>query len=146
VRLDGSERDSVTVLASVKADNTTLPLCAIAKGKTRRAEQSQLGSDPAIVRDHSLSGWTMKETFARYLYWLATEYRGKITPDCPPDLVLDCYSVHRAPEIRTHAESLGIRLWFIPAGHTDELQPLDRAVFGALKATFRHRIPGQSRC
>jgi hypothetical protein len=141
VRLDGSEKDCITVLASVTAAGTKSPLSAIAKGKTRRVEQSQLGSNPAILKYHSESGWTTRETFAGYLSWLATEqYRGRITPDCPLDLVLDCHAVHRSPEIRGHAASLGIRLWFIPAGHTDELQPLDRAVFGALKAKFRRRF------
>jgi hypothetical protein len=51
-------------------------------------------------------------------------------------LILDCSSVHRSAEIKQYAAELGIRLWFIPAGHTDELQPLDRAVFGAIKALF----------
>jgi hypothetical protein len=99
-----------------------------------------LGSNPAIVRDHSLSGWTTKETFARYLDWLAGQYREKMAAGCQLDLVLDCYSVHRSSETKAHAASLGIRLWFIPAGHTDELQPLDRAVFGAMKGTFRRRF------
>jgi hypothetical protein len=103
-------------------------------------EQSQLESNPAIVRDHSLSGWTTKETFARYLDWLAGEYREKIAAGCPLHLVLDCHSVHRSAEIRDRAASLGIRLWFIPAGHTDDFQPLDRAVFGAMKARFRRRF------
>jgi hypothetical protein len=140
VRLDGNEKDSIAVLASVTAAGTKLPLYAIAKGKTRRVEQSQLGSNPAIVRDHSLSGWTTKETFARYLDWLAGRYRERMAVGCQLDLVLDCYSVHRSPEIRAQAAGLGIRLWFIPAGHTDELQPLDRAVFGAMKGTFRRRF------
>jgi hypothetical protein len=104
-------------------------------------EQSPLGSDPAISKDHSESGGTTKETFARYLSRLATkQYDGTITPDCPLDLVLNCHTVHRSPEIKHHAASLGIRLWFIPAGHTDELQPLDRAVFGTLRAKFRRRF------
>jgi transposase InsO family protein len=60
--------------------------------------------------------------------------------DCALDLVLDWHAVHRSPEIREHAARHGIRLWFIPAGHTDDLQPLDRAVFGALKAEFRRRF------
>jgi hypothetical protein len=140
VRLDGNEKDSITVLASVTAGGTKLSLFAIAKGKTRRVEQTQLGSNPAIVCDHSPSGWSTIQTFTRYLDWLAELYRGKIAPDCPIDLVLDCYSVHRSQEIRDHATRLGIRLWFIPAGHTDQLQPLDRAVFGAIKAIFRRRF------
>jgi hypothetical protein len=53
-------------------------------------------------------------------------------------LVLELYSVHRSQEIKDYAKVLGIRLWFIPAGFTDRLQPLNHALFGAMKAIFRH--------
>jgi hypothetical protein len=49
-------------------------------------------------------------------------------------------SIHRTDTIKGYAEKLGIVLWFIPAGYTDELPPLDRAVIGALKAIFRRRF------
>jgi hypothetical protein len=39
--------------------------------------------------------------------------------------------------VKAEAARLGIRLYFIPAGFTDELQPLDRYVFGVLKAMCR---------
>jgi hypothetical protein len=53
---------------------------------------------------------------------------------------LDCYSVHRSKEITQYARHIGIKLWFIPAGHTDELQHLDRAVFGTMKSIFRRKF------
>lgn len=135
-----NEKDSVTVLASVTATGQKLPLFAIAKGKTKRVEQSQLGSAATLIRDHSASGWTTKQTFEHYLEWLATQYSGQIGPDRPLDLILDCFSVHRALATRQIAANLNIKLWFIPAGHTDELQPLDRAVFGAIKSVFRRKF------
>jgi hypothetical protein len=140
VRLNGNEKDSITVLASVTAGGDKLPLFAIAKGKTKRAEQSQLGSDGTTITDHSASGWSTVETFEHYLDSLAEQYRGRIDPEHPLHLILDCYAVHRAVQIKAHAKKLGIKLWFIPAGYTDELQPLDRAVFGVLKAIFRRRF------
>jgi hypothetical protein len=39
--------------------------------------------------------------------------------------------------VRTLAARLNIVLHFIPPGLTDLLQPLDRSVFGALKAEYR---------
>jgi hypothetical protein len=39
--------------------------------------------------------------------------------------------------VKQEAAALGIRLYFIHAGFTDELQPLDRYVFGVLKAMCR---------
>jgi hypothetical protein len=139
--LDGSEKDSVTVLASVAARGDKFPRFAIAKGKTTRVEHSQLGMDEALVRDHSPSGWSPIETFKHYLDRLAAynvaQCPGRIGRELPLHLILDCYSVHRSEEITRYAERLAIRLWFIPPGHTDELQPLDRTVFGSMKAVFR---------
>jgi hypothetical protein len=142
VRVDPgtNEKDSVTILASVTADGQKLPLFAIAKGKTKQVERSQLGTATTIVTDHSPSGWTTKETFEHYLRWLAQHYGDRISCNRPLNLILDCFSVHRSSDITGLAASLNIKLRFIPAGHTDELQPLDRAVFGAMKAVFRRRF------
>ena len=52
-------------------------------------------------------------------------------------LILDKHTSHRTADVRTLAETLHIRLWFIPSGCTDLLQPLDRKCFGALKSTAR---------
>jgi hypothetical protein len=144
VRLDGNEKDSVTVLASVTASGRKLPLFAIAKGTTTRSERNQLGQNSTLVRDHSPSGWSTLETFKHYLDWLAgyfaREDHAALAPGDEVDLILDCYSVHRSFLIKEYAREHGIKLWFIPAGHTDELQPLDRAVFGAIKSIFRRRF------
>jgi hypothetical protein len=144
IRLNGNEKDNVTVLASVAASGNKLPLFAIAKGKTQRSEMSQLGSDETLIRDHSESGWSTIETFKHYLNWLhdyyAIDTRFAISEDQPIHLILDCYSVHRSEQIKQYAADRCIKLWFIPAGHTDALQPLDRAVFGAIKSIFRRRF------
>jgi hypothetical protein len=133
VTLDAGDKASVTVLASVTAAHEKLPLFMIAKGSTTRAERSQLGRFEDHETDHSISGWTTVGTFRHYLSWLRTLY----PDDQPIHLLLDCYSVHRANEIRPLAAELGIELHYIPAGWTDELQPLDRYVFGAMKAMCR---------
>ena len=38
------------------------------------------------------------------------------------------------------ANGLNIRMIFVPAGMTDKYQPLDRRVFGALKATAKRYV------
>jgi hypothetical protein len=48
-------------------------------------------------------------------------------------------------DTKNHAAAPGIRLWFIPAGHRDELQPFDRAILGAMKAAFQRRFELQCR-
>jgi hypothetical protein len=128
-----NEKEVITVLASITASHQKLPLYLIAKGLTERAERGQLGEHQGHEADHSSSGWTTSETFQRYLHWVRSLY-----DDAEPiHLILDAYSVHRAESSRRLASSSGIHLHFIPAGWTDELQPLDRYVFGALKAIGR---------
>lgn len=63
--------------------------------------------------------------------------RGVYDDADPVWLVLDCYSVHRQEGMKRLAADLGIHLLFIPPGLTDEMQPLDRFVFGAMKAHAR---------
>jgi hypothetical protein len=64
---------------------------------------------------------------------------------------MDIYPVHLIPSVKRRALLLGFQVHFIPAGLTDQYQPLDRAVFGCLKATARslysrsvHDAPGGS--
>jgi transposase len=49
-------------------------------------------------------------------------------------LSLDSYSASQMNAIRETAASLGITLYFIPPGLTDEFQPLDWIVFRVLKS------------
>jgi hypothetical protein len=98
--------------------------------------------DPTLIRDHSASGWTTIETFC---HSLADAYRGNIPPGRQVHLILHSCSVHRSEEIREYARRLGIKLWFIPPGHPDALQPLDRAVFGPIESICRHRFEEQCR-
>jgi hypothetical protein len=130
---EASEKDAITSLASITGAHRKLPLYLIAKGLTQRAERGQFGPYEGHESDHSPSGWTTGETFQRYLNWLRSLY-----PDQQPiHLVLDMYSVHRSEKSRAVARELGIQLHFIPPGWTDELQPLDRYVFRALKSVCR---------
>jgi hypothetical protein len=137
VEVDANEKDCVTVLASITAAGKKLDLFAVAQGKTKQVEVSQLGTDQTVITDHSESGWSTISTFHHYLSWLAKQYETEIKSGHTLHLILDLFAAHRAEKIKKYARTLGIRLWFIPAGYTDELQPLDRGVFGAMKARFR---------
>jgi hypothetical protein len=142
--LDGKEKDSVTILASATATGTKLPLFGIANETTKKVERPQLGSDQALIRDHSESGSNMTEIFQRYLDWLHDHFCSHclrpLSAENPVELILDCYAVHRSVETMQYAAERFIRLSFSPAGHTDGLRPLDRAVFGDITAIFRRRF------
>jgi hypothetical protein len=128
--IDGSEKDNFTALATITASGKRLPLFILAHGKTERAERSQIGDVGTHWVSHSLTGWMTEVTFEEYLDHL----RGLYHDGEELHLLLDSYSAHRTPGVRSKAEALNIRLHFIPPGMTDEFQPLDRKVFGILNA------------
>jgi serine/threonine protein kinase len=55
VEVNANEKDSVTVLASVTAAGEKLQLFAVAQGKTKQVEETQIGGDGSVIRDHSES-------------------------------------------------------------------------------------------
>ena len=132
ITIRGDEKECITVLATVSANGHKLPLYFIANGKTERVEHSQLGDVINHWKNHSSNGWETSDTFQTYLMHLR-EYFG----DQLIQLILDIHSSHRTDDVKRLAESLSIKLWFIPPGCTDLLQPLDRRCFGALKSTAR---------
>jgi hypothetical protein len=129
LRRDGKEKDSVTVLASIRAKCTKLSRFGIAKGRTKGVERSQLGSDQALVRDHSESGWSTKEAFKCYLdrlhNYFCSHCLRPLSAENSVELILDCYAVHRLLEIRKYTTERFIILWVIPEVYADRLQPLD---------------------
>ena len=132
VDIRASEKAGLTVVACVTASCLKLPLWLVAKGKTDACHE-QLGDPQGHLVTHSESGWSTVDTFSQFLM----SVRERFPDDEPVYLLLDLYSVHRSEEIKQLAESLMIRLIFIPPGMTDQYQPLDRRVFGVLKQYMR---------
>jgi hypothetical protein len=136
----GDEKECITAMATITADGRKLPLYLIAKGKTPRVEESQLGPIGANGADHSPSGWQTAETMQNYIAWLNGVARA--TLGIPPEqclhVIMDIYRAHTTQAVLDEALERNIKFHFIPAGYTDQLQPLDRRVFGALKATAKH--------
>jgi hypothetical protein len=130
--IQNNEKEGVTAIASVDATGMKLPLTIIGKGKTPRC-LSALDLPPEIWTATSSSGWTTTDVMCRYLQLL----REHLYPTGPLVILLDTYAAHRAAVTREAAARLQIELVFIPPGCTDRLQPLDRRIFGVLKAHAR---------
>jgi hypothetical protein len=134
-RFPCDEKMSVTVIAAVSLSGSKLPLWVIKKGRTVRCEASIRGADcladalrnGSLFVTHSDSGWMEKNLAKKYLLWLRNRYSG------PLGLVWDVFAAHRDSEVKETAEEAEITVTFIPAGQTDEWQPLDRRIFGSLK-------------
>ena len=128
-----NDKSQVTVLASITAAGTKLPLLFVAQGKTSQVESTQIGDVDYHWKCHSESGWMTDEVFKFYLMKL----REHLGHDKTIHLVMDLYPAHMTNDVYKLAEELNFKLHIIPAGMTDVYQPLDRRVFGPLKAKAR---------
>ncbi|KAH0794538.1 DDE superfamily endonuclease containing protein [Histomonas meleagridis] len=134
INLNSSPKASMTVVASIRLDGIKILLYFIAKGKTDLVETTQISDVSPHISTHSENGRTTEETFYEYLLFL----RQNFNDEDLIHLLLDSYKSHKCQSIIDLAETLKIKLYFIPPRMTDEFQPLDRRVFGCLKATARY--------
>lgn len=125
--INNEVKEGITVLATITKSGTKLPLLVLGKGKTERCLRKFSLASTAWTY-YTKSGWTNEAAMLVYLQKL----RDHVGRECA--LVLDTYAAHRCDSVKAKAAELGIELVFIPPGCTDECQPLDRKVFGVLKA------------
>jgi hypothetical protein len=67
-----------------------------------------------------------------YLRWSSRRNQGKRTV-----LIWDIFAAQRAKSVKALVEKLNIEVIYIPAGQTDEYQPLDRRFLGPMKQRAR---------
>ena len=140
-----NEKECVTAIAAITASEQhfKLPLCILRAGSTDRAAKILSSLSQYVQIDVTEQGWSTTKSFATYLIWLRLELDERYkdmhayTKDTEIDLVLDLHSSHRNYLIKELADKLKFKLHFIPASLTDKFQPLDRNIFGALKAMAR---------
>jgi hypothetical protein len=77
--------------------------------------------------------WTTENLISAYIEWLHHE----VAKDCLCVLTLDTSPSHRTDLVVATAEANDVELLFIPAGATGRFEPLDRRIFGELKARAR---------
>jgi hypothetical protein len=128
--INGCEKADFTFIATIRADGSKLPLVVLAKGITERCHKtfSNAGVDASCIM-HCKRGWCNEEIVQQYLFWLRNQI-----PEGEICLIWDQYRSHMTQMITDLAAQLNISLVFVPKGATGVYQPLDRCVFGALKA------------
>ena len=134
IKTNTNEKLCMTVVCAITAARTKLPMTVVVKGKSVRS-CAKLGDLTPHRACYSESGWMTSPLFAEYLMWVR-EFYGD---DEKLYIVLDCYSAHKTDDIRKLAQTLNMELVFVPPGMTDELQPLDRYIFGAMKSIARRK-------
>lgn len=126
-----SEKECFTAIATINF-NEKFPLILLGKGKTD-ACCAKFRAGKKAEAWPSKKGWVDEEIMIQYLNWL----HDNVSLGKPCALVLDCYKAHRTDAVKEEADNLGIELIFVPACGTSIYQPLDRRIFGILKAHLR---------
>lgn len=137
INVKDDEHAHISAMCSITYDFKKLPIFFIAKGSTESAEEAQLGEDIyPNVSTHSLKAFMTSDCFIQYLEFIRNQY-----PDGKTiHLIVDSYSSHVSTKSKEKAEELNIDLIYIPSGYTDEYQPLDIAVFAALKSIANAKL------
>jgi len=85
--IDGDEKECFTLIGGISASYQLIPPIFIAAGKTHNVERNWFGEshpidscnkDEKYLTDHTKSGWTTRESWARYICFLR-----KLIPDNP---------------------------------------------------------------
>jgi len=122
-----------TAACAVAANGTKLPLTIIKKGVRATSASSQVVSDAVAPFGNYMAltkkGWVSGDSM---LHWLIDVFAVNVSLPCA--LILDGYRSHWTDEVQAAAKELRIELISMPANHTDEIQPLDVGVFGALQS------------
>jgi hypothetical protein len=136
----------LTAIACIDAAGGKLPIWVLCRGKTAKCEERYRSDEELqgsirrgeLILSHEINAWTNIDVACEYRRWV----RSRFSRD-PIVVVWDLDTAHRSATVQALALELGIRLEFIPSGMTGELQPLDRRIFGNLKARARRRFDDQ---
>jgi hypothetical protein len=152
---------SISLMLTVSATGTLLPLYFVAAGKTARCETKHAVPSPHLI-SHSPSGWMTEDLMLHYLRHLVYEF----TEGQPCGLILDGYSAHKTDAVKRLAllcdielickyshmsptllrwsmlmtfSFLCVLLFFssdLPANRTYKYAPLDVGINGPMKKVY----------
>lgn len=137
----GERRSYMTFLASITHDAEVQPrLPQVVIGNERQISVAVARNLPALPENIHIwrckSAWHSHTLMTKYLSLLASSL-GSVLTDRYVILILDVARCHIHPTILAHATHCGIRLCYIPASMTAELQPCDTHLFSRFKAAFK---------
>jgi hypothetical protein len=115
IEIDGVTKAGLTIMGTITAAGTKLPLFLIGKMLTRHchAQFEDVAYQFAVHIAHSPSGWIIQSVFNKFLSFV----RGEI-PNGPICLVVAQYPTHCTEESAAEATRLGIKILKVPKGAT----------------------------
>ena len=130
-----NSRESITTLATVNAAGQRMPPLHIVKGKTHKALRAY---DTGRGVPGAKWTWQKKAWMEDVLgeSWFSDVFLQNCGPERPQLLLMDGHSSHESTGLLEKAREQNIHIITFPPHTTHYLQPLDRACFGPLSASY----------
>ena len=138
------DKREITILLGISMSGSMVPPQVIYAGKTNKCH-AEITFPQLWNITHSSNHWSNSDTMKEYCNEVLIPYfeKEKASLDLPPEqtslLVLDIFAAHRTNEFLNLLKDANIKVIFVPAGCTGELQPLDVSVNGE----FKHALKGK---
>lgn len=127
---DANPKTKISLLPTIVADGTRLPLAWIHKGLTTKCLQGFFNIPKNVFSYFSANGWMNSELMIRYLREIIQPYlNGRAGA-----LIMDSYAAHWTSDVQRVADKMKLELIKVPKGMTSECQPLDMTFNGPFKS------------
>ena len=132
----GEKGVTTTAVCAVNAMGQYIPPMLIYKRK-RMNDILLKGAPPGTIGGCSDNGWVTTELFLKWMKHFA--HHAKPSKEKPILLLLDGHSSHKSLSTIEFARENGIIMISFPPHSTHKMQPLDRTVYGPLKAAYNRK-------
>lgn len=131
----GSEKENITVLCNVNASGKHAPTLIIYPGqRLPPSERLKVPDDWAVAK--SDNGWITGQVFFEYFANVFFEWLKNQNPKFPIIIFIDGHTSHLTYHLSLFCSENNIILIALPPNCTHVIQPLDVAVFGAVKKVW----------
>ena len=133
-----SSKVSVSVLFACTASGDMLPPMTVYKSTTGAVYTTWCeGGPPGAVYAATKSGWFNMNMFNSWFEQIMLPYIRSLPREEKKVIIGDNLAAHLSPFVIRICEQYNVRFLFLPENSTHMLQPLDIAVFRAMKQRWR---------
>ena len=128
----GSSKERLTALFCCNADGQMMPPFLVYPSPAPKGLNPLMGAMAGSVIEYTKKGWMDTNTFIKFIDHF-DKYAG---PERPVVLIVDSVSSHVDLGVFQKSRELGIEIYRLVPNATHLMQPLDRGVFGPMKAKW----------
>jgi hypothetical protein len=132
----------ITTLECICADGTALHPTYVFPGKGKSVQQSWVENDPLPAAGYSISesGWSNQEIGRHWIEKVFQPATQHLEDGAPQLLILDGHTSHVSIEFIEFAVEHNIEILCLPSHSSNELQPLDLAVFSPVATAWSQEV------